>query len=573
MSQPPGFFKTTLGITDELIGPSCVDTALSGEYCRPLFVIAGALIWWSRGKEGLAMSLPRRAFLGRAGVLAAGLGLASAGLPGLARPASAAAFDYTARETFDHFDEVFHSSGNVGQPQHSNEAGELAWGQSYVLDGFMKMYLTYGDTYYLDRLIHNVDIMLTRRDSERGVTDYRGLSLPAWRAGNHYTVGIAALPDAQGRSTLEFRSARAYANTASATVSHNADGTFTLVTRNAQYGYTDTYADLSMDPASPNFAERRIYDAYPSSLLLGTARDLGAGNLPTQGTYSLVPQPVIFAVHTGMITSPIASFIRVVRKTPALRDNPRYAAKAAEYLPVVREAIAVHDEEWQESGGEGYYQWTKGTPLPYDGVAQPVNQSTALGRTLAELASATGAEPYVSRAAKMARMFRNQLIDHADRTATWHYWPTFARIWEGYDQTGSPETDVSIYTPRYRSSTGGARQIEDCSHGAISVDFAALAYESGIVFRYDDLVRLARTFTQNLATTDADGIATVFTRVDGTGVAPSGQYLQAPRWMAANPWDTKLFTHCRAIYDARAPEPGFGSALLAVAALNWGATH
>lgn len=520
-----------------------------------------------------ARPLARRAFLSRAGVLAAGVGLGSAGLLGSSRPAAAATYDYTARETFDYFDETFHDGERVGQPHHSNEAGALAWGQSYVLDGFMKMYLTYGDTYYLDRLIHNVDIMLTTRDSERGVTDYRGLSLPAWRAGNHYTVGIAALPDAQGRPTLEIRTARAYANTAMATVSHNADGTFTLVTHNAQYNYTDTYAGLTMDPASPNFAERRVYDAYPSSRLLGTARDLGAGSLPAPGTYDLVPQPVIFAVHTGMITYPIASFIRVVRKTPALRNNPTYAAKAAEYLPVVRDAIAVHDEEWQESGGEGYYQWTKGTPLPYDGIVQPVNQSTALGRTLLELARATGAEPYVSRATKMARMFHNQLIEHADRTFIWHYWPTFAKIWEGYDQTGSPETDLSIYTPRYRSGSGGARQIEDTSHGAISVDFAALAYESGIVFRYDDLVRLARTFTQNLATYDADGIATVFTRVDGTSVAPSGQYLQAPRWMAVNPWDTDLHAHCRAIYDARAPEPGFGSGLLAVASLNWGTTQ
>lgn len=517
------------------------------------------------------MSLPRRAFLTRTGALAAGAGLASTGLVSLAGTASASGRDYTARETFDYFDETFHDGERVGQPDHSNEAGALAWGQSYVLAAFIKMYYAYGDTYYLDRLIHNVDIMLTTRDSERGVTDYRGLSLPAWRADNHYTVGIAALADDTGRPTLEFRSARAYANTASVTVNHNADGTFTLVAHNEQYGYTDTYADLSMDPASPNYAVRRIYDAYPSSRMLVTARDLEAGTEPAAGTRALVPQHVIFAVHTGMITYPIASFVRLVRKTPKLRDNPHYAAKAATYLEAIEDAVAVHDREWRENdAGEGYYQWVKGMPLPYDGNAQPVNQSTALGRTLVELARATADEGYVDRATKMARMFRNQLMQHGDRTAIWHYWPTFAAIWEGYDQTGSPETDVSVYTPRYRSGSGGAQQIEDCSHGAISVDFAWLAYENGLVFRYPDLARLARTFTQNLATFD-DGVATVFTRIDGTSLAPAGQYLQAPRWMAAARWDPRVFTHSRAIYDARAPEPGFGSGLLAVASLNWGA--
>ena len=40
------------------------------------------------------------------------------------------------------------------------------------------MYETYRDTCYLEKFIEHADSVLKQRDSERGVTDYRGLSLP-----------------------------------------------------------------------------------------------------------------------------------------------------------------------------------------------------------------------------------------------------------------------------------------------------------------------------------------------------------------------------------------------------------
>jgi len=64
----------------------------------------------------------------------------------------------------------------------------LAWSQSYVLLGLVRMYETYRDMYYPDRLLDTVDQVLPGRDSDRGVTDYRGLSLPAWRADHPYTT-------------------------------------------------------------------------------------------------------------------------------------------------------------------------------------------------------------------------------------------------------------------------------------------------------------------------------------------------------------------------------------------------
>jgi hypothetical protein len=519
----------------------------------------------------------RRTLLAGAGLLGV---LAATGV-GPARPARAAsAYDYASRETFDSFDRIFHEGPGTGKPDEDNEAGGLAWGQSYVLLGFLRMYEAYRDTHYLDRLITNVDQMLDQRDSVRGVADYRGRSLPAWRAANPYTVGSVDLTDANGRPLLEVRSARAYADTASVTVSPGSgEGSFTLEVRNEQYGYVDTYANLSMDPGSPDYAVTRVYDAYPT-LTMTTARDPRDAPAPAQGsqdgspalgTFALASQPVIFAVHTGMITYPIAAYVRTVYDDPRLRNERRYKAKADEYLTAVTEAVAVHDDEWREDGGLGYFQWPKGMPVPYDGTEQPVNQSTALGQTYAELAAVTGSPTYKARTSELARMVGTQLTVDSDDAYVWTYWPRFGVMYRGFAKTGSPDTDVSLYTPAYGSASGGARQLEDLSHAAISVEFAALAFREGLIFRGSDMARFARTYAHNLAT-EADGIATTFVRVDGSGgVAPSGQYLQAPRWMPVAQWDDRIFPHCLAVYADHDVQPGFGSGLAAIAYLNWAA--
>lgn len=525
----------------------------------------------------------RRAFLRQAGLATLGVGgltlAASAGLDlAAARTArAAAAYDYTARSTFDEFDRLFHESDAAGQPDEPNEHGGLAWGQSYVLMGFIRMYDAYRDTHYLDRLIHNVDLMLGTRDSARGVTDYAGRSLPAWRAMHPYTAGSTRLADGSAREVLEVRSAGGYVDAATATVRPSSTGTadrFTLEVANTQFGYVDTFADVSMDPASANYVVRRVYDAYPTQTKT-TVRDLrspGAdGGQPVEGVTALASEPVIFAVHTGMVTTPMAAYVRTVYRDPRLRGTPRYKAKADEYLAAVRAAVAVHDAEWHESaGGIGYYQWPKGMPVPYDGTVQPINQSVALASTHAELAVATGRRSDRDRARRLAAMFAGQLAVDADDAAVWPYWPSFSAVFQGYAKTGDVETDLSAYTPSYGTPGSGAQQYEDLSHGAIEIDFATLAHGAGIAFRGVDLARFARTYARNLATTAPDGTATTYVRVDGSGgLATAGQYLQAPRWMAVAPWDDRVFHHSRAVYDDHAVQPGQGSHVLGVANLNW----
>ncbi|MBB3729361.1 hypothetical protein [Nonomuraea dietziae] len=487
-----------------------------------------------------------------------GLGTLAMGALGFT---GAAGYDYTSRETFDLFDRAFHDSGATGQPSHTNELGALGWGQSYVLAAFVRMYEAYKDPHYLDRLITNIDLVLAGRDSVRGVSDYRGLSLPSWR-NTSYSAGGVTLLGADGRPVLEVRSALTNVSDAVATVTAvSAEGRFTLVVNNPRKKRVSTFTDLTMDQTSPDYAVRRVLAAYPSPNMV-TVKDLSGGSAPAPGTFQLAAAPVLFSVHTGMITYPMASFVRLVHHSPRLRADPRYRAKAAEYLTAVRQAVAVHEREWRDGG---YFVWPKHMPVPYDGTEQPHNQTLGLGLTYAELAAATGEQVYRDRTRRLAAAFARDLTADASDAYVWPYWPTSGKMYTGYTQAD----DVSEWTPSYGRPPVGAQQREDLSHAGIDVEFAAVAHRWGLAFRGHDMVRLARTYTRNLATTD-NGVATTFLYVDGGGgLAPAGQYLQAPRFMPVAPWEPALFTHARQVYDDHAVESQMGSSLLCVAYLNW----
>lgn len=503
----------------------------------------------------------RRTFLRSSGITALATGVVAGGILRPAHASSASSI-FTDRATWDRWHDEFYASGGIGQPGEPNDdtihggSGGLAWGQSYLLAGLLRMYHAYGDTSYLDRFVENTELVLSVRDSERGVTDWRGLSLPAWRANHPYTVGAVELADEQGRPTLEVRVGRVYSGSTSVTVRAGSQpGTFDLDVLHSQSGNRRTYSGLTMDPASPDYAVQRLYDAYPATVL-ATAVDLRetptAGGNPAPGTFQMTSKPSIFAVHTGMITYPMASFVRLIRSSPVLARNARYRRKAHEFLRAVRQAVAVHDPEWRENdAGEGYLIWLKGSAQQWDGSEQPINQTLGWGQTVAELAMITGEETYRHRTQAMANMLRRELAVDAGNAYTWHYWPTFGNMYNGYAKTGSPETDISLYNPNLGSQL---RQIEDVSHAAITVEFAVRAFRAHLGMNGQDMARMARTFTQNVART-VNGVPTTGVRIHGGGGASTTYAHQAARWMPLAAFDREVYNHSLAIYDHHQPTP------------------
>ncbi|MFD1717357.1 hypothetical protein [Georgenia deserti] len=499
-------------------------------------------------------SLDRRRFLWLASsVTALGAGLTAAG----ATPARAdEAPDYTARETFDDALAAFIDSGATGQHWQDNEEGALAWGQSYVLLGIMRMYETYRDTTYLDTFVTHADAVLGNRDEERGVTDHQGRSGPVWRAGGNYVASHITLTGDDGAPLVQIRNADSRSAESTVEVLPGAQpGTFTLAMTHVTIG-TTTLEDVSTDPSHPRFVETVATEEGYYLWGRWTAKVLADG-VPRPGTYEAEQQYYAFAVHTGMVTYPMAIFARTVLEDPAL-SRSRYRGPAQRYLTAARRAVAFHDGELRSDERGTSYVWPQGAPVPFDGTEQPLNQSHGLGLTMAELYRITGDAGYRSAVEGLAETWRADLVDQGGWPA-WPYWPTWGHLYQGY----AVEDGVSEYTPWYNPSVAW----EDVSHAAISVEFAAAAHGAGLAFDDADLEAFARSYLEGFVIDEAS----VRHRFLGPDPAADSTAVQTARWLALDRVDGRVGEHALGLYEAVALVPGSGSHLAGIAYLNYAA--
>lgn len=79
-------------------------------------------------------------------------------------------------------------NGGMGLSLSNNEKGELAWGESYILEGYLEAFRLSGDTAWLDKMVEHIDRVLAQRDDARGIRDYRGRLRAAWGSSG-YTNG------------------------------------------------------------------------------------------------------------------------------------------------------------------------------------------------------------------------------------------------------------------------------------------------------------------------------------------------------------------------------------------------
>jgi hypothetical protein len=436
------------------------------------------------------------------------------------------------------------------------------------------MYEATKDTVYLDHLIRNIDTVLDQRDQARGVADYRGESGPVWRAMGNYTAAIATLKDAAGKPLLQVRSAQAAVGSgASVEVRHTGGTTqtspFTLVLRAAN-GTVVTASDLNFNTASARYAFRYVYNNVYNQTTRWSVRDVrpdhsNAIGLPVAGTTTLRPAPFVFAVHTGQLLYPIASFVRIVYLDPALRANPSYKAKADAYLAAAEAGIAFHDREyWVNTRGFGAYKWLKESPVPWDGSNMPHNQINMLAATMAELYRATGSAVFGQRVIQIKGSMRYSMVFEGD-AYHWPYWPVLSAAYNGWTQTGYTAQDLSSFT----QSFSAARQAEDLSHGALNLEFMTAAYRTGLAgtFTLTDMQRLSRTYTLNLI----NGATGAHANVAGTGTASAALLQQLPRWIPAAFWNTGVYTHALGVTRARPFQPTSGSLVGGFAYCVWAA--
>jgi hypothetical protein len=485
-------------------------------------------------------------------------------------PPAVAALDYSTPAAFDALDRGFNRGH--GNSLANNDQGALAWGESYVLQAYLLMYQATHRRRYLDKFVAQADRVLAQRDSVRGVTDYLGRSLPAWRTANPYTVGSVVLPDAAGRPVLELRTTLPAASHSWVTVGPGtAAGTFRLdLVNDARANQmtspcgplrpapTASFDDLTMHRGEPSYAVDVVNAAYGSTPMQATARearpDPMVDDQPAYGTFRFRSLPYVYAVQTGMITYPLVRFVGMVRGRAQLAAVPRYADAADRYLAAAEAAIAIFDPDWRMTAdGQGSYAFPRGAPVRFDGADAPLNQSLAMGRTLYELALITGRPDYRAKVAALARSLRGDLAVDPRGSFVWTYSWRRSAVYTGWDLADRPSDNTLWYD--------GFRSAEDTGHGWIDVSFAAADAVNPMgppVFTAGDMQAFAATFTRNMAAVDATGAPAVWDHVDGTGCVGDADAI-APAWMPLAAWDPGVYAQSLAVYAARQPAPSAAS--------------
>lgn len=243
---------------------------------------------------------------------------------------------------------------------------------------------------------------------------------------------------------------------------------------------------------------------------------------------SYQPEPYCYAVHTGMIITPMLEFVGLVQDSPwasqADAGGETFTEKADRYLVAAQESAAVHELEWNDAG---YYRFPADAAfLPSAGNVQPLNQSNALGRAHILLAALTDDPDQLAKATALATRFRAQITTGGDGAFLWNY-------------------NGGNY------ANGG----EDVSHAAINVGFAHLAAKHGIVFDDADVQAFARTFTERVYVNDA----TFSDHVGGGSTNDSSYRPQIGRWTELAPSKPAIYAAVRDAFDRDYPPAGIGS--------------
>lgn len=492
-------------------------------------------------------SIGRRKVL--AGALAAGT---AAWALGGRVTAQAATLDYAGPEAFDVAEKGYFEQGFT-----DNESGGYAWGASYYLLGLLRMYQAHQDVDYLDRFVDHARTVLGRTDAARGVSDYAGRSAAVWRTAGDYTAAHGTVSTADGTAAVQLRWAGTHGAETTGTISAVADGRFTITLANPATSQL-TLDDVSLDPADDRYLVELVNAAYTSSARW-TAVELREepGPAPVATTVDFASQYYVFAVHTGMISYPMAKYARIVFDSPPLR-NGRHGGHARRIVRVVKRAVAFHDREFQpHADGSADYTFSYGAPIPFDGSLQPYNQSHAMGQTLAELYRVTGENAYRDKVEALLASYSHGLTTSEDGAFSWPYWAVNSALYKGYTAADG----VSSYTPSFPA----ARQIEDISHAAISVEFVHAAADAGIGSADDQLSGFVATYLHNVVR----GRDQVWYRVDGTGDAAPSNAVQCARWGAYAEQDPEIYRQALRVYQAAALTPDQGSHALGIAYLNW----
>lgn len=350
---------------------------------------------------------------------------------------------------------------NGGRGSSDNpDSGALGWGESGVLDAYVKLYEATGDSRWLNKIVAHFDRMVANME------DHSGDGYGTWVT-KTYSVALVRTGRMLNR------------------------GTARIVPEEERIWTTrggDAVEDREWIVEVQPGRQYRVFE-------YGTRRPVGKGTYrsgapietfaPFEVSIEGKPQPgdrfwvqtfggesMEYIVHQGMFLHPVSRFVACVLRDPKLKV--RYGKKAREYLDLIGNIAGKHERDWVDmTRTAGGYRFP---PLKTDRFPNrilPHNQYLAIGRAYLYLQSVSRKRLFTDRAERMARNFKRHL-SKTGRAYTWHYWD--------WIEEGEP----------------GHSGVEDTSHGHIDIGFAVDACRRGVVFTNSDLKRFAHTLLDQM---------------------------------------------------------------------------
>lgn len=467
------------------------------------------------------------------------------------------------RQRFDEMDRAIDSHRDIAHAP----VDAFAWGESYMMRGYIEMYLATGDREYLRRLVRVADQILTTRDDRRPGAGKS--TVPVWSVDGVYTVATLTLKDTGGKDCLLLRSIRyAYNDQTVVEVQPGEQpGTFTLTTANEYWrkcGKANArFENLSLDPSSPRYFEKVVNDPpylpdesfqrgegieeEPSFLLVATdlRRDKSAKtDLAPVSATSLTSQTIPYFGYIGPIYSAMTRFAKLVKDQPELRQE--FGAAARNYIREAKKSVAAWGICWRTGPkeGEGYYLLDpKGAPFWCDGIAAPFNYLGSVGQVLLNLWDCAEDRKALDHARRIAALFKRSCALTSKGGYEFGYWPPMAA--GGWKKS----QHLSLNTPEYPQNPVA----DDLSHAAWEVEFCFMCYERGIVFTREDMHRFAATFTEQLWTEDPGSLAR---RVDGSGGPAGDDSLAGSRWLDLCAIKPRIFELTRTLWESNGWDQG-----------------
>lgn len=394
-----------------------------------------------------------------------------------------------------------HGLGNSDSPDSST----LGWGESYILENYMRMWEVTEDPYWLDKVRdHFHRIMANASDPD-------GDGFLSWST-REYSCAVATCERLVNVSDVRIEPAQ----------QRNSDAR--VVLKATGHAYLIELADARTVRILDWDTRKTVADgiAYKDGVTLKQIEPFyfTLRGQPHAGdrfvVRTIAPEPIEYVVHQGMLAYPVAQWIETVVHRPELKR--RFGADADRFLAFIQKNMLEKNErDWLDLGelGGGY----RSEPKITDRIANrllPHNQYGSLARAWLVLKDLPGADPRMAqRARQMVTLVRHFVEpDQAHDAYRWHY-----ADWTEY---GKP------------CNSG----YEDTSHASLTLSLTIEAARRGVIFGDEDMRRMANSWLEVLWNHD-EADPKMAASVDGK--KPYSFSACMRRWTELAQWNPKVY--------------------------------